>query len=91
MNKNKHKSGTHICNSPNIMIKSGKVHLDISRLYSEVEIKNLFHFCYKNHYGRNNINKRYNIITDLLHYFVQMFVQSLHMELLTTYPEISPS
>jgi hypothetical protein len=29
------------------MTNSEKVHLGIIRLYSEVELKNLFNFCYK--------------------------------------------
>jgi hypothetical protein len=49
MIKTKHKSGTTISIRPKIMITSGKVHLGILRLYSEVEIKNMFVFSYKNH------------------------------------------
>jgi hypothetical protein len=55
MFKAKHKSGTI---SPKIMINSGKVHLGILRLYSEVELKDLFIFGYKNHEGRYSIKIR---------------------------------
>jgi hypothetical protein len=41
----KHTSGTHISMSPKILIAAVTVHLSISRLYSEVELKNLFNFC----------------------------------------------
>jgi hypothetical protein len=58
MIKNKHKSGINISNSPKIMINSGKLYLGISYPFTEVELKNLFNFSYKNHQGRNNINTR---------------------------------
>jgi hypothetical protein len=49
MIKTKHKLGTNISISSEIMINSLKVYLGILRLYSEVELKTLLIFSYKNH------------------------------------------
>jgi hypothetical protein len=47
------------------MINLPEVHLGITRSHAEVEHKNLFIFCYKNHLGRFILNTKHFIIKDL--------------------------
>jgi hypothetical protein len=58
MIKNKHKSGINISIGPKIMINLVKVHIGIICLFPEVELKNIFTFCYKNHQSTKGINTR---------------------------------
>jgi uncharacterized membrane protein len=58
MIKNKHKSGHNISSSDKIMIKSLKVHFNITRWYPEVGLKNKFISSYKIYLGRFVNNTR---------------------------------
>jgi hypothetical protein len=59
------------------MINLPEVHLGITRSHAEVEHKNLFIFCYKNHLGRFILNTKHFIIKDLHSNFVQLLTQNL--------------
>jgi hypothetical protein len=61
------------------VIKSPEVHLGIKRSHAKVEQKYLISFSYKNHLDIFIINTKQIIENDLLHNFVQFWVEKLGM------------
>jgi hypothetical protein len=74
-----HKLRINISDTPNIIINSPEVCLDITRQHAQVGHKNINIINYKNHLGRFCIRGKQFINKDLLHNFVQFLAQELVM------------